>query len=280
MTTRGIPYDQLSASDRELVRRGQMQPGETDDDNLLSRVFPEPLARHELTDRKAKPKRDEAAIGRKRRTTGANFEAELDVTHERWKFLRWGHIRRNHAQTRVVRGKGGAPRRVLAGAADVDRSGWVAARKLHQTAVLSPCRWDADGARRFPVAFDAKVQGSSSALYVHDVELQHQLHSLRDAALAGEFAFLLVQVPVFYDATWIPGGATPGGRVFLLPILDHFTTLLAGHGVRLYRREGGRGTGSPRSFVPLAPCVEWSSESLGWDWIPLLHHADPSPRSG
>lgn len=280
MTTRGVPLYELPIGEQERIlaeARARHPRDPAHGERVASLGLYADPADPTPTSRPGKRKsanRDEAAIGRKRGRTGSAFEGELDATHTRWRFLRWGNIRRNNAPSKVIRSRSdGAAKRIITGAADVDRTGWVNVTVQGDHYVGRDWRTGGDP---LPVAFDAKVQPESSDTYYHAVELQHQLHSLKDAALAGEYSFLLVQVPKFYDTDWIPGGAPPGGRVFLLPILDHFDALLAGRGVQTYRREGGRGTGTLRSFVPLVPCIGWSAESLGWDWIPLLHHADPS----
>lgn len=234
-----------------------------------------------------KRKRDEAAIGRKRLETGSNFEADLQLQHESYQFQGMGHVRRNHAPSKMIRGKtaGAKAQRVITGAADVDWSGWVA---VAQPGADSPFTLEQADSRPWiakpwhrggtvvPVSFDAKVQPRGRRTYRHEVDKQHQLHSLKAAAECGEFAFLLVLV-----RDWWPEGARIGAaleeRVFLLPILDVFTALLSGRGADLYDHgHGGHGVGG--GFFPLYPSLRKTPGPMGCDWIPLLRWADPGHR--
>lgn len=188
------------------------------------------------------------AGAQKRVKTGRDFEAELDITHAGYEFRKWGKIRRNYVPTRMV-GKG---KRVAAGPAHVDRTGWVCVAFNGRADVGT--EWHHDGGRILPVAFDAKVNGESGRIgwYQHDKELQHQLHDLKDAADAGEYAFLLVLERRI-------------GRVFAISIQPYYTALFQ-HGVQLY---------SDEPYVPFLPSITKRNEELGWDWIPLLAHCAP-----
>lgn len=202
-----------------------------------------------------KAKRSQAA--RTRLDTGADFEGSVDMLHAQYEFRRWGRMRRNNPQVKWIKGK---PR--VVGAADVDRSGWL---RVHvhwdpkrEANIWKGCDGVSANGEIIPTAFDSKVLQMGAATYQHDRELQHQLHSLRDAANAGEYAFLLVL-------------ARQVGVVFALPIQKHFDALISGRGVKLFERlredspAGGR-------IATTIPHVAYGPE---WSYIPLLQHCAP-----
>lgn len=217
-----------------------------------------------IAQQERQPTAAQSQAGRKRKETGANFEAELDVTHAAYEFKKYGKIRRNHIPTKIV----GAPRRgiqprVPTGPAHVDRTGWVSVDGGRPgsgipwcgVAFNAPCVTK----RIIPVAFDAKVlsEKSKRGWYTHDATLQHQLHDLKAAADAGEFAFLFVHDRAVE-------------RVFAIPILDWFVSLLR-DGVQLYDYKG---KDVPPLF--LLPSIEKrDQDGLGVDWIPLLQFLAP-----
>lgn len=200
----------------------------------------------------------DAAAGRQRGKTGRDFEGELDQMHTWYEFQKIGKIRRNHAPTKVVR-KRGERQRVAVGGAHVDRTGWVRVeRKLiggppYLVACADPTRGTI-----IPIAFDAKVLGASArGLYRHEVDRQHQLHDLREAARVGEVAFLLVLAP-------------DRGRLFGLEIGAHFDALISGQGVRLWD--------AVRWLVPSIGRTRGPGP-IGWDWLQLLPALIPDPRA-
>lgn len=208
---------------------------------------------------------------RSRVQTGRDFEAELDMVHAQYEFLKWGKIRRNYVPTRIVSGKEpGHKRRVSAGVAHVDRTGWVRVESDPVDATiwrgakpLSSLGHSVATTHVVPVAFDAKVLKDDRVAYRHEVEQQHQLHDLKEAAEAGEYAFLLIL-------------ARQVDRVFALPILPWFSLLLSGRGVALYERRVHE-PDSREDIVPLVPSVTRASSGpvAGWDWIPLLRDCAP-----
>jgi hypothetical protein len=104
-------------------------------------------------------------------------------------------------------------------------------------------------------------KGRRLGWYEHDVALQHQLHSLRDAAVHGEAAFLLV----LDRGTVHPGEPE---RVYAIPILNHFDELLR-DGVQLFEMQGGRGRGTLRERFSLLPSIT-RTDAVGWDWLKLV----------
>lgn len=208
-----------------------------------------------LVGRASSSKRDESAIGRKRRKTGGDFEADLNMTHRQYELLKWGKIWPHDPP--FVRfddkwhpKKGGGP---------VDRTGHVRVRFFQTEPSFrdDTDNWkgDKDG-EVIPIAFDAKVQDATRATYQHKKEQQHQLHTLRDAAAAGVFAFLLIYAPQVE-------------RLFALPILNHFDDLISRRGVVLFKYD------RVGECFPLVPSIERGSSSLIWDWIPLLKWCEP-----
>lgn len=203
--------------------------------------------------------------GRTRLDTGADFEGELDQAHTQFEFRKWGRIRRNHIPTKVItdRKNGGGPRRIVVSGADVDRSGWVSVECFEEATIFNKAGWhgvpySARGQYHqiIPVSFDAKVLPEAAATYQHAKDLQHQLHSLRDAANAGEYAFLLILCRRLE-------------LVFAIPIQKHFDALVSGRGVKVYERlDGGR-------IGTLLPHVRRDPLIVGWNWIPLLQHCAP-----
>lgn len=200
-----------------------------------------------------------AAAGAKRALTGKDFEGELDQLHAWYEFRHFGKVRRNHIPTFVGgRDRRGLIRRAMKGGADVDRSGWV---RVRYTPVGS-CEPYPDESRPeighvVPIALEAKVLGerTRAGFYFHDTALQHQLHALRDAANAGESAFLLIL-------------ARDVETAFGVPILPNFDALVSGAGVQLFYRLGPE----VRSCVP---SVQRARATNFWDWIPMLHQLAP-----
>lgn len=196
-----------------------------------------------------------SAAARTRLDTGADFEGAVDALHRLWEFQHWGRVRRNNPPVKWIKGK---PR--VVGAADVDRTGWV--RVVERDGVWTGIGPDekrqlADYTRGIiPVAFDNKVLGMGAATYQHDRDLQHQLHSLMDAARAGEYAFLLVL-------------ARQVGLVFALQIQQHFPALLSGAGVKLFDRRDSRADWVGFTEIPH---VAYGPE---WSYLPLLRHMEP-----
>lgn len=222
-----------------------------------------------MTESTPAPARDRAAEGRLRKITGRDFENELDTQHQAYEYSHWGKIRRNHAPTKIITRRNDPTKsktRITTGVAHVDRTGWVSVRPYQDaTCGAHEWRWRGDpwtntGNRIVPVAFDAKVMSAGHASYVHETSKQHQLHDLRDAANAGEWAFLLVLVRSVE-------------RVFAIPIANHFSELI-GRSVKLYERE--RDHGAPQIF-PLLPSTTRTGTGLTqtWDWIPLLGYFGP-----
>lgn len=210
-------------------------------------------------DEPSTPPSPRASAQRKRRKTGDDFEAELDVYHAYLEFSKFGKIRRNWVPTKVV----GAPRRgvqqrVVVGPAHVDRTGWVRVHRPHGVGGFLPGA--GPNAQVIPVAFDAKVIGEKTrrGWYSHDPKLQHQLHDLKAAAEAGEYAFLLV-----LDRSV--------ERAFAIPIQEHLTALLSGEGVQLYERGA-----SDAAFAPLLPSIsKCGGEIRWWAWMGLLELCAP-----
>jgi hypothetical protein len=210
--------------------------------------------------------RDAAAsdAARKRGKTGRDFEAELDMTHRAYEFAHFGKIW-PHSPPFVFARKKWIPR---AGGGPVDRTGHVCLEIVGGLAWRGCSIFDETKQRRVvPVAFDVKVLGLEHATYQHEKPRQHQLHQLREAAQAGQGAFLLVQAPKV-------------NRVFMIPIQNHMSDLLSGHGVQLYetrrpeRRTKGGAVIESAVIEPLLPSIE-RSHPFGWDWIPLLKWAQP-----
>lgn len=205
----------------------------------------------------ATEKGDRSRAGQKRAHTGKDFEGELDQLHAWYEVRRFGKIRRNHIPTFVGgRDRRGIVRRAMKGGADVDRSGWVRVLDNDTTPLRGAAGSDHPW-RIIPVAIEAKVLGerTRAGFYFHDTALQHQLHALRDAANAGESAFLLIL-------------ARDVETAFGVPILPNFDALLSGAGVQLFYRLGPE----VRSCVP---SVQRSRATNFWDWIPMLHQLAP-----
>lgn len=199
-----------------------------------------------------------ASSSRRRKETGAGFEADLDMVHTQYEFRQWGRVRRNHIPTKVIGSHHGRGSRVAVGGADVDRTGWVRVQQLRGGVHAQRDSWagtNAPNGAIIPVAFDAKVLDTDHATYRHSVDQQHQLHALRAAAQAGEYAFLLVL-------------ARQVGRIFAVPIVQHFDALLR-DGVKLYA------SASAGDCTPLLPSIPVLCGPLGRDWIPLLQYCAP-----
>lgn len=202
------------------------------------------------------------SAGRKRKKTGDSFEAELDTFHTQMSMRGWGKIRHNHVPTKVVGvDSKKRARRITVGEADVDRAGWVRVRILRavyeaQQSVAVP---DPFG-HVVPVAFEAKVLGETvrDGYYIHDPALYHQLDRLRDAAAAGEVAFLLVLDRALK-------------RVFGVPIMPHYHSLRTAIGVQMYFHLGSE-------LRTLVPSVE-RDLNLGWNWIPMIEALDVPSHS-
>ena len=233
-----------------------MSPGPVDFDSLEPSVQAElraklgvdtPVRQEAIVAQQAK-----RAAGQKRQKTGKDFESEIDVTCAAYEFRKQGKIRRNYVPTRMV-GKG---KRVAAGPAHVDRTGWVSVYQWHNG--WHGAEYFAIGSAIIPLAFDCKVHNHAaqrSGWYRHDRDLQHQLHDLKAAADAGEYAFLLILSPKL-------------GRLFAVPILPHYQALLKPDvGVQLYDHD--------RDDVPLLPSITKRGAEIGWDFIPLLQHCAP-----
>lgn len=184
---------------------------------------------------------------RKRLVTGRDFEADVDFTIAEYEMRGWGKIRRNHVPTKFIKNQ-----RTAIGGAHVDRTGWL---RVEYT-VEGRWRGSKSGLVVAPLAFDAKVLSEGHATYHHEVKKQHQLHDLKAAAEAGEFAFLLIY-------------ARDAEAVFVVPILPHFSALLSPRGVKLWEwfEEHRR---------PLLPSIPKKAGSIGCDFLPLLPHCDPT----
>lgn len=219
------------------------------DDELKARIAPDRVSQDRAP---ASPKKMSA--GRKRKKTGDNFEAELDLFHTQMAMRRWGKIRHNHVPTRVigVDAKTKRAKRITVGEADVDRAGWVSIRTAYG---VDPAPVFSGGSRVVPVAFEVKVLGETvrDGYYIHDPALYHQLDRLRDAATAGEVAFLLVLDRALK-------------RVFGVPIMPHYHSLRTAIGVQMYFHLGSE-------LRTLVPSVERDT-NLGWNWIPMIPALD------
>jgi hypothetical protein len=259
-----VSLDELPPEVRARVESGQQ----------ASTFVPENVGPKALVGRKRNTKRDESAIAQKRHKTGDDFEADLNMTHTQYEFLKWGKIWPNYPP--FVRTKDGWQPR---GSGVVDRTG-------HVSIIVKPNsgkfghddseEWRGEsfrsahaGRRTIPIAFDAKVLNEKSgATYHHDKERQHQLHQLRDASAAGVSSFLLIYSPKV-------------DRLFALGIENHFTDLLSGQGVKLWETRGeefGRWSDPARTaeINPLVPSIARGAGSLLWDWIPLLQWCEPA----
>lgn len=223
--------------------------------------------RAQLTEPVDPKKAARSAAAKQRKKTGDDFEAELDVQHSYYEHMKYGKIRRNYVPTKVVGApKRGVSQRVVLGPAHVDRTGWVSVAKGTDDTgrFFVPVPWHAPTSQRITVAFDAKVLGERTkrGWYFHDVELQHQLHDLKAAAEAGEYAFLLV-----LDRA--------ANRVFGIQIQEHLTALLSGRGVQLYDTAPATGIRALQPLHFFLPSIEKRGQEVGWDWIPLLSHCAP-----
>lgn len=249
-----VNFDDLKPEDQELVKA------------KLEGRAPRKVSQEAIV-----AQQNRRAGAQKRRLTGDNFEAEIDVTCAAYEFRKWGKIRRNYIPTKVVgRDQKFGTKRVAAGPAHVDRTGWsrvqlVCAACSHPLCLCQPSREPTVWAgatphqtwgRIIPIAFECKVMDESQrrGWYFHDKDLQHQLHDLKAAAEAGEYAFLLVL-------------SRKVGRVFAIPIQEHYTALLSGQGVQLYDHDN--------EDIPLFPSITKRAQEIGWDWIPLLQHCAP-----
>lgn len=224
------------------------------DDELKARIAPDRV------DQAAPPvSAKKMSAGRKRKKTGDSFEAELDTFHSQMAMRGWGKIRHNHVPTKVigVDSKKRA-RRITVGEADVDRAGWV--RVLTGIGTASRPTSSPGSGRVVPVAFEAKVLGETvrDGYYIHDPALYHQLDRLRDAATAGEVAFLLVLDRALK-------------RVFGVPIMPHYHSLRTAIGVQMYFHLGNE-------LRTLVPSVE-RDLNLGWNWIPMIEALDVPDHS-
>lgn len=210
--------------------------------------------------------RDHTAVARKRQATGTGFESELTLSHSQYEYAK--NAKLWHHRPEAVRKKDGW----IPAHGKVDYTG-------HACIITEPdsgkfgrgdgWRWrkcsirDPHKAKRvIPIAFDAKVLGVKHLTYQHNQEQQHQLHSLKEAASAGVFAFLLVH-------------SLECDRVFLIPIETHFVDLLSGRGVELFEtRSRAEALPAGQKYFPLLPSIERNAPLI-WDWIPLLQWAEP-----
>jgi len=215
------------------------------------------IGEHLQGKRRERGERDEHAIARKRGHSGKLFESSLALTHRQYEMLRWGKLWPHSPPFVRIKGewlpkKGGGP---------VDYTGHVCVgRHFGDGAVtVTGCRTDFPGAQFVPVAFDAKVGDTKSAVYHHEQKRQHQLHTLRDASAAGVVAFLLVLAPQLDP---------PHGRLFAIDVAAHFRDLITS-GVRLFDPVPRGRTGEPFLLLPSIG-IRATREIAEWDWIPLL----------
>lgn len=207
---------------------------------------------------------DSARAGKNAQQGGAQFEAELNDTHDGFARDGTGYIMPHYPPVFGIPGKM-APR---AGGGPCDYSGHVnmicADRSVDWKLVRDT---DAKLPRfaRLPVVFDAKKIGVGHHSYTHPARKVAQIHHLKNAHQSGARAFLLVR-------------ADEVQRVFMIGYENHEIDLMRMRPITLFEskaatftdhRLGASVERSVRECFPLLPSISYTP-GKGWLWPSLL----------